>query len=133
MAFSFQRCHISIELFDFLRESEYEEVSGAISPYSFFVKQFLDFLGDDDQKILFWLQHRRIERTLVKDGFPIGPAAALSAHRHQLDSMYIGNLAGGRSRFISILPVVLDPDIQLLLPRDLTKSEMHRLRSPSER
>lgn len=128
LASSFQRCRIS-ELLDFLRDSEYEEVAGAISPFGHFVKQFLDYL-DDDQKILFWLQHRRIERALVKDGFPIGPAAALGARSDQLDQSYIGNLSGPRSRFVSMLPVVLDPDIQLLLPRDLSRSEMHKLRSP---
>lgn len=131
LAFSFQRCHIS-ELFDFLDKSEFEEVAGAISPFGHFKQQFMDWLGDDE-KILFWLQHRRIERSLIKDGFPIGAAAALGARPNQVDSRYIGNLEGPRSRFISVRPLVLDPDIQLLLPSDLTPNEIHKLRSPSER
>ena len=129
LASSIQRCPISTELFDFLSTSEYEEVSGAISPYAYFVKQFLAFL-DDDERALFWLQKRRIERALINDGFPIGPAAALGARPDQLDQSYIGNLAGPRSRFISVMPLVLEPDYGVLLPRDLTRSEMHKLRSP---
>jgi hypothetical protein len=125
---SILRCPISTELFDFLDASEYEEVSGAISPFGHFVKQFLAWL-DDEEKIFYWLQHRRIERALVKDGFPIGPAAALGARPDQIDSRYIGNLAGPRSRFISVMPLVLDPEVRLLLPRDLTPTEIAKLQS----
>ncbi len=116
------------DLFDFLDASGYVEVSGAISPYGHFVKQFLAWL-DDDEMILHWLQQRRIERTLTKGGFPIGPAANLGARPNQVDSQYIGNLEGPRSRFISTMPLVLDPDAQLLLPRDLTPSEIYNLQS----
>ena len=103
------------------------EVSGAISPFGYFKQQFIAWL-DDDEKILFWLQKRRIERALIKDGLPIGPAAALGARSDQLDQKYIGNLAGPRSRHISIMPLVLEPDYGVLLPRDLTRSEMRKLR-----
>lgn len=127
MAFSFHRCHIS-ELFDFLDASEYEEVAGSIVPFGHFKQQFITWL-DDEEKALHWLQHRRIERALVNDGFPIGAAASLGARPDQLDQCYIGNLSGPRSRFVSMLPLVLEPDYGVLLPRDLTRSEMRKMRS----
>jgi hypothetical protein len=112
------------------------EVSGAISPLGYFKQQFIAWL-DDVEKILFWLQKRRIERALISDGLPIGPAASLGARHDQVDQTYIGNLAGPRSRHISVMPLVLEPDQGVLLPRDLTRTEMHKLRtklrSPCER
>ncbi|BBO32260.1 hypothetical protein [Lacipirellula parvula] len=92
------------------------------------VEQFLARLGDEE-KVLFWLQSRRIERTLIKAGFPIGPAATLGARPDQIDSLYVGNLSGPRSRFISVMSLILDLDAQILLPRDLTLSEIYKLPS----
>lgn len=118
------------ELFDFLDASAYTEVSGAISPLKFLIRDFLAWL-DDESKALHWLQNRRIERALTRDGFPIGSVIALGARPDQVDQYYVGNLQGPHSRFISVRPLVLDPDLQLLLPSDLTPTEIYKLQAPS--
>lgn len=120
---------MSSELFDFLDASEYVEVAGAISPLKLLIRDFLTWL-DDESRALHWLQHQRIERALINDGFPIGPCVALGARPDQVDCTYVGNLQGPHSRFVSHRPLVLDPDLQLLLPSDLTASEAYKLQAP---
>lgn len=116
------------ELDTFLHQSTFYEVAGSVVPFSRVVAQYLKWL-DTDERQLAWLQHQRIERAFIAAGFPVGRCAILGAPPHKVDCLYVGNLGHEHwGRSISERPLVLEPELEILLPRDLTPTEMRALR-----